>query len=237
MMTMNVAKIKNRAADIAAKTFSILYVAVLRAADGLRWLWENRRTVFPKVLKYAAVLLAGVLLALLFTHKREPAPQSLYSPGAALTATETPVVEEVVERSPEEEAAAMAAQEQEIREAAIRNEASAMAKVLYGVARYHSADAQAAVCWLIINRVESPAYPNTVEEVCTQAKQWVGYSNENPVIRDLLDVATGVLEEWHSENGVRPFGKDYLFMTWTGSEIILRTTFEERQGTRYYHVS
>lgn len=233
---MNVAKIKNRAADIAAKTCSIAYVAVLRAADGLRWLWKNRRGVFPKVLKYAAVLLAGVLLALLFTHKREPA-QSLYSPGAALTATEAPMVETVVERSPEEEAAAAAAQEQAIREEEIRREATAMAKVLYGVARYHSADAQAAVCWLIINRVESQAYPNTVEEVCTQPKQWVGYSNENPVIRDLLNVATGVLEEWHSENGVRHFGKDYLFMTWTGSEIILRTTFEERQGTRYYHVS
>ena len=236
MMIVNVEKIKNRAADIAAKTFSIVYVAVLRAAEGIRYLWKHRRTFAPVFLRYSAVLLVGVLLALLFTYKRETPAQSLYSPGAALTATEAPVVE-VVERSPEEEAAAAAAQEQAIREEETRREASAMAKVLYGVARYHSSEAQAAVCWLIINRVESQAYPNTVEEVCTQAKQWVGYSDENPVIRDLLNVATGVLEEWNSENGVRPFGKDYLFMTWTGSEIILRTTFEERQGTRYYHVS
>ena len=234
---MSLTEFKKCAADSAVKVLSVLYVAALKIGAAVRRLWRNRREDGPRIIKYAAVFLGGVLLALLFTHKREPPVQSLYSPGAALTATEAPVVETVVERSPEEEAAAMAAQEQEIREAAIRNEASAMAKVLYGVARYHSAEAQAAVCWLIINRVESQAYPNTVEEVCTQAKQWVGYSNENPVIRDLLNVATGVLEEWHSENGVRPFGKDYLFMTWTGSEIILRTTFEERQGTRYYHVS
>lgn len=115
-------------------------------------------------------------------------------------------------------------------------EAAEMARVLYGTARYHSADARAAVCWCILNRVESSLYPATVEEVCRQESQWMGYSADNPVVQELYDTALSVLTVWE-EGGIRPMSADFLFLTWSSNEIELRTTFREGAQTRYWRVS
>lgn len=69
--------------------------------------------------------------------------------------------------------------------AAARQEREAVARVLYGTALHHSADAQKAVVWCIINRVESSLYPNTIAEVCSQPSQWMGYSAENYYLKPL----------------------------------------------------
>ena len=77
--------------------------------------------------------------------------------------------------------------------AAARAEREAVARVLYGTALHHSEDAQRAVCWCILNRVESSLYPDTIQEVCEQPSQWMGYSPENPVIESLYKIADEVL--------------------------------------------
>lgn len=114
-------------------------------------------------------------------------------------------------------------------------EAEYIAKLLYGQARYNSPEAQKAIAWLIINRVESPYYPNTVQEVVEQPSQWMGY-NDNNIIEDrLYEVALTAVNDWH--NGAhRPFSADFLYMVWTSDEITLRTTFEETRGTQYLTV-
>lgn len=114
-------------------------------------------------------------------------------------------------------------------------EAEYIAKLLYGQARYNSPEAQKAIAWLIINRVESPYYPNSVQEVVEQPSQWMGY-NDNNIIEDrLYEVALTAVNDWH--NGAhRPFSADFLYMLWTSDEITLRTTFEETRGTQYLTV-
>ena len=122
-----------------------------------------------------------------------------------------------------------------IEEDAYNAEAEYIAKLLYGQARYNSPEAQKAIAWLIINRVESPYYPNSVQEVVEQQSQWMGY-NDNNIIEDrLYEVALTAVNDWH--NGAhRPFSADFLYMVWASDEITLRTTFEETRGTQYLTV-
>lgn len=120
--------------------------------------------------------------------------------------------------------------------AAHKAECEAVARVLYGTALHHSADAQKAVCWCIINRVESSLYPNTITEVCEQESQWMGYSPENPIISSLYDVADDVISGWES-GGYRAISPDYLYLTWERDAIVLRTSFTESAGTHYWRVS
>lgn len=111
-----------------------------------------------------------------------------------------------------------------------------IAKLLYGQAQWNSTNAQEAIAWLVINRVESPYYPNTIQEVVEQQSQWMGYSKDNIYTEEMYNIALKVITAW--ENGdPRPFAQDYLYMTWSESEIILRTSFEETKGTRYLSIS
>ena len=114
-------------------------------------------------------------------------------------------------------------------------EAEYIAKVLYGTARNHSSDGQRAVVWCILNRVDHASYPNNVIEVCGQAQQWMGYSEDNPVLESLYELALDELKVWYN-NGHRPMSDDFIYLSWSSDEIILRDAFEEKPGTRYWRV-
>ena len=119
----------------------------------------------------------------------------------------------------------------------IEREAQFIAKVMYGVYRPEHNDSHLrAVAWCIFNRVDNPAYPNSVQSVCQQAKQWMGYSDDNPVIAKLYDIALTELKSWH--NGVpRPMTADYVYMNWSSREIYLRNTFVEDRNTSYWRMN
>lgn len=119
----------------------------------------------------------------------------------------------------------------------IEREAEYIAKVIYGymVAGNHSYSDFRAIVWCIINRVEHYAHPNTVEGVCEQPKQWMGYSDNNPVLTELYDIALAELKIWHSGDH-RPMNNNYIFLTWSSSEILLRDTFEENKNTNYWRM-
>ena len=119
----------------------------------------------------------------------------------------------------------------------IEREAQFIAKIMYGVYRPEHNDSHLrAVAWCIFNRVDNPAYPNSVQAVCQQAKQWMGYSDDNPVIAKLYDIALTELKSWH--NGVpRPMTADYVYMNWSSREIYLRNTFVEDRNTSYWRMN
>ena len=117
----------------------------------------------------------------------------------------------------------------------IEREAEYIAKVIYGTAKNHSSADQRAVVWCILNRVEHYAHPNTVADVCQQPKQWMGYSNDNPVLADLYDLALEELKIWHND-GHRPISNDYIYLSWSSKEILLRDTFEENKSTHYWRM-
>ena len=119
--------------------------------------------------------------------------------------------------------------------AQIEREAEYIAKVIYGTAPNHADSDKKAVVWCILNRVEHYAHPDTVAGVCEQPKQWMGYSSDNPVLADIYDLALAELKIWYS-GGHRPMGKEYIYLSWSSSEILLRDTFEENKNTRYWRM-
>lgn len=107
-----------------------------------------------------------------------------------------------------------------------RTDAEELARVVYGTALYNSPEAQRAVMWCIINRVESPLYPDTVVDVCQQPQQWMGYSADTPVLDQLYDLACEVLDTWEA-GGARNLPQGCLWFDWTGPEAItFRTAFD-----------
>ena len=117
----------------------------------------------------------------------------------------------------------------------IELEAEYISKVVYGTAKNHSVNDQKAVVWCILNRVESAGYPDTVQGVCEQPKQWMGYSEDNPVMESIYNMVLEILKAWH-KNGPRPMGKEFVFLSWSSKEILLRDTFTENKDTRYWRI-
>lgn len=117
----------------------------------------------------------------------------------------------------------------------IELEAEYISKVIYGTAKNHTANDQKAVVWCILNRVESAGYPDTIQGVCEQSKQWMGYSSDNPVLEDIYDLALAELKTWYND-GHRPMSKDYIYLSWSSKEILLRDTFEENKSTNYWRM-
>lgn len=101
-------------------------------------------------------------------------------------------------------------------------EVKMLAKLIWGEARgIPSTTEKAAVVWCVLNRVDSPKYPDTVSEVVTQRHQFVGFKEGNPATEEFMDIARDVLVRWHSEkNGTSDVGrvlpKDYLYFTGDG---------------------
>ena len=118
----------------------------------------------------------------------------------------------------------------------IEKEAECMAKVFYGMDRDHEDSHLRAIAWCIFNRVEHFAYPDTVIGVCEQPKQWIGYSPDNPVLTEHYELALAELKIWYS-GGHRPISNDYIYLTWSSKEIVLRDTFEENKNTRYWRMN
>lgn len=111
-------------------------------------------------------------------------------------------------------------------------EAEQLARVLYGVKDNDSEDMKT-YCWCVFNRTDNPAFPNTLEEVIAQPQQWMRYDEDSPVLEDLYQIAREQLDAWHSD-AHRPCSSDYVFMSWTPSDICLRDAWREGSGTHYW---
>lgn len=106
-----------------------------------------------------------------------------------------------------------------------------LANVAWGEARGCSMTEQAAVMWCVLNRVDSPLYPDSVGEVVTQRAQFNGYSESNPITPELLQLANDVLTYWsEGDDSGRVLPKEYLYFigdgkhnyfykTWGGNAI------------------
>lgn len=213
--------------NAATKTFAVISVIAMEAMAAILDAFKHPREAAQAAAKYLLIFLLGMLAAVIMFRDKDAK-----SRVSVQTTVETPAVVEA-----EAAQAVSAAEETEaIAQAAIERQAQYMARVLYGTARYHSRATQEAVCWCIINRVESTLFPNTIEEVCSQTAQWVGYKSSNPVTRELYDVAMETIETWQ-DHGIRMIPQDYLYFSWSEDEIVLRTSFNETARTHYWHVT
>lgn len=112
--------------------------------------------------------------------------------------------------------------------------AVALARALWGECRGCPKTEQAAVAWVVLNRVDSPEFPDTVEAVCSQrtatVKQFDGYDPSYPVEPELLALAEDVLARWELEKlGVGSVGRvlpaDYLFFEGDGAHNHFRKDY------------
>lgn len=112
------------------------------------------------------------------------------------------------------------------------DEAKYIAKVLYGVCPNHSSGSQRSVVWCILNRRDAKTFPNTIKEVCEQNAQWISYSDNNPVLSKLYDIAYEELEAYYA--GDRPCGEEFVYMDWSSKIIYLKNDFNTVKTTKYW---
>ena len=74
-----------------------------------------------------------------------------------------------------------------------------IAQTVWGEARGCTPTEQAAVVWCILNRVDDPRWPDTIEEVCITS-QFNGYNPANPVDPDIYDLTLDVYVRWVREH-------------------------------------
>ena len=93
----------------------------------------------------------------------------------------------------------------------------AMAKMLWGEARGCALDNQQKAVWCVLNRVDDPRFPDTIQGVLSQPSQFHGYSPDFPVWDELKEIARDVLTRWSLEKqGVtveRELPNTYLWFT------------------------
>ena len=93
----------------------------------------------------------------------------------------------------------------------------AMAKMLWGEARGCTRDNQQKAVWCVLNRVDDPRFPDTIQGVLSQPSQFHGYSPDFPVWDELKEIARDVLTRWSLEKqGVtveRELPNTYLWFT------------------------
>lgn len=99
-----------------------------------------------------------------------------------------------------------------------------IAKVLYGY-RYNSERDLEGIVWVILNRMDNQAEFRgfeSIQEVVNQPSQWMGYSEQNPVLEDLWDIADNTLSKYETD-GKRLFGQEYLYFEWHSDYIVFKT--------------
>ena len=105
----------------------------------------------------------------------------------------------------------------------------AMAKMLWGEARGCTLDNQQKAVWCVLNRVDDPRFPDTIQGVLSQPSQFHGYSPDFPVWDELKEVARDVLTRWSLEKqGVtveRELPPEYVFFTGDGVQNHFRAAY------------
>ena len=109
------------------------------------------------------------------------------------------------------------------KELLLNQQSNALARVLYGVKDNSTGDLKT-LCWCVFNRVDNEAYPDNIEDVVAQKKQWMAYSEDNPVLDDLYKIAREQIQLW--QNGRRPVSNEFIYMSWTPTRIVLRDTWQ-----------
>lgn len=118
----------------------------------------------------------------------------------------------------------------------LEEEARILAKLLYRECRGVKDTAQqAAVAWVVLNRVNNENYPDTVYGVVSQRHQFA-WSPNTPVTDELYELALDVLIRWRleqqgHENVGRVIPEDYIYFAGNGTINRFRT---EYRGGSYW---
>lgn len=132
----------------------------------------------------------------------------------------------------------LAAKEQS-KEAVIAKETEAVAKMFYGIRlfedkyRYNEKDFQTyARC--AFNRYDYGHGLTELPVIIAQKDQFLGYNDNNPVLKEYRDMAEKFVREWHEEQ-YRPCSAEYRFAELTENGIFLASEFGADGYARRWH--
>lgn len=106
-----------------------------------------------------------------------------------------------------------------------------LSRTVWGEVRGCDEVEQRAQVWCVLNRVDDPRFPDSIEEVVTAPYQFQGYSPSNPV-EPFEEMAREILTLWH--NGEREIPADMCFCSGDGKHQRFRTEWISTSNTRYY---
>ena len=100
----------------------------------------------------------------------------------------------------------------------MEKEARIIAQMLYPMRKNRDVGLQLA-CWCVFNRKDNVIYPDNIYSVCSADQAFMGWSDSNPALEDLYNIALKEVQRWHS--GIRPMDTGYVYLYWTPNEIYL----------------
>ena len=120
-----------------------------------------------------------------------------------------------------------------------RNLATKLAKALYFLRFNNDKDVKTA-CWCFFNRVDIEtgeyAYLKTLEDVINQPNQWIEYSEDNPALDNIIDIAYGEICIWR-DGEHRPCSVEFVFLSWSSSNVYLKDQLNETKNTHKWSYS
>lgn len=90
------------------------------------------------------------------------------------------------------------------------------------------------MCWNILARVDSPFYPDTVEDVVNQPQQWMFYDAGNPIRDDDRELVLEQIKLWHEGRYPAKFTNAFVYAEWSSNDYQLRDTWEKTSRTEYW---
>lgn len=88
------------------------------------------------------------------------------------------------------------------------DELDALAKTVYGEARGVPDDEKALVVWTILQRTDSPGFPNTIIGVITAKIQFYGYKAKHSIVPVIRELCEAEVHKW-SIGGAPPTHQKY----------------------------
>lgn len=185
--------------------------------------WVRNVPLGLRCLVYATLITWGLILSSFCAIQLFGAPQETPTPTQTPTATPEPLV--VIRWATEQEQAEHN-----------RETVEAVAKTVWGEAQGCTTTEQAAVVWCVLNRVDSPDFPDDPLSVVAQQGQFSGYSPDYPVDPELVALVEDVMARWTLEKSAvgsvgRVLPREYVFFVGDGLHNHFRESYEQTGET------
>ena len=96
-----------------------------------------------------------------------------------------------------------------------------------------TSEAKALACWVVLNRMESLEYPDSIKDVLLQPEQFCEFSDKEEPTEANFIIATNQLSRYHNGD-IRPVPSTAVFITVSNNGVELRDDFKETARTQYW---
>lgn len=123
--------------------------------------------------------------------------------------------------------------EDQLKAKELAKEADCIAKV---IGTMSTKQMKLTMLWNILMRVDSPYYPNTIEEVVNQPSQWMFYKENNPIRDDDVALAKVQLQLWHEGRYPAGLSSTFVYGEWSEHDYVLRDSWDKNYKTNYWRM-